>query len=78
MAPVFSSSSTKMHMEQIFKQWGSANIVGIKIFYTSWFIVEEVLLCFLFEGGIDKILKFNVIHFPYFELSAAAKSFEIK
>ena len=78
MAPVFSSSSTKMHMEQVFKQRSSVNIVGIKIFYISWFIVGEVLLCFLFEGGVDKILKFNVIHFPYFELCAAPKSFEIK
>ena len=65
-------------MEYVFKQWGSANIVGIKIFYISWFIVGEVSLCFLFEGGIDKILKFNVIQFPYFEISAAPKSFEIK
>ena len=65
-------------MGQVFKQWGSGNIVGIKISYISWFTVGEVLPCFLFERGIDKILKFNVIHFPYFELRTAPKSFEIK
>ena len=79
MAPVFStSSSNKMQMEQVSGQYGSGNIAGIQIFYISWFIVGEVLLCFLFEEDIDKTLKFNVIHFPYFELSPAPKKFENK
>ena len=60
-----------MHIEQVSKAWDSANIVDIKIFAISRFIVGEVLLCFPFEGDIDKNWKFNVIHFPYLETSAA-------
>ena len=59
-------------MELVCKQQNSENIVKSLIFYYIWFFESENLFFILIlKEKNDKILIFNIAHFPNFEISAS-------
>ena len=61
-----------MHMELVCKQQNNENIVKSLIFYYIWFFESENLFFILIlKEKNDKILIFNIAHFPNLEISAS-------
>ena len=62
-----------MHMELVCKQQNNKNIVDIYIFFHYiWCTDSENLFHSYLERKNDKVLVFNIVHFPNFEISASS------
>ena len=59
-------------MVSLYKHLNNETIADISMLSFFWFIDTKVLcFTFVFDKDQNKILKFDMIYFPYFEISTA-------
>ena len=62
-------------MEQVYKQWNNGN--NQQFWNLEDYIIMVIISCFL-KTQNEKILKFHLNNYTYFEVRAALKSFKVK
>ena len=58
-------------MELVCKYKTMKILLTFRFFYYIWFIDSENLFHFYFKRKNDKVLTFNIVHFPNFQISAS-------
>ena len=54
---------------QTIKQWKHSRFLDFLLLFGL--LIVKIYFSFLFEIKFDKVLKFNIVHFPNFEMSAS-------